>query len=206
MTKRGITLLEIMVTVSIVGIAAAMSSSAFSELRRTGQIREETRALRNYLRNARTLAVTRQVPHGVYIGGQDDPVAAFRNRMVLFSKVDPETLPTQFDYNPANDRIVLDHFFPTGVQNQPMIVVNELEANTNSSIRIVFDSDGVPTLFKHFAGGPIAWPFIGGRVVVMMRHSGMGNWGLNASTRCVGIFESGDAVVLHSDPSLPLCR
>lgn len=206
MTKRGMTLLEIMATVSIIGIAAAMSSAAFTEMRRSGQVREETRALRNYLRNARTLAVTRQVPHGVYIGGADDPVVAFRNRMVLFSKVNPETPPASYDYDSTTDRIVVDHFLPQTVQNPPPLVVNELEANTNSSIRIVFDTDGVPTLYKHFGGGPIAWPFVGGRVILMMRHAQMGPWNLNASTRCVGLFESGEAMVLHSDPALPLCR
>jgi prepilin-type N-terminal cleavage/methylation domain-containing protein len=176
MKGRGMTLLEAMVVVSIVGMLSAMAGLSFFRLRSIGRSREATRLVLSYLRDARLRAVTSGVPHGVYISTIPDPVFGLgpgspAGQMLLYRKPTP-VAPNAF-FEPATDievtrSPILDRGQSVGRAGAPVpgveagqIGVLELTfdagggyapLNNGEALQVSYDADGRPTI-HHLAAG-----------------------------------------------------
>lgn len=64
-SQSGVTLIEILTTVAIVGILAAMASPYFERGIEQVRFRSQTKNITSMLRTARSLAISEKVPHGV---------------------------------------------------------------------------------------------------------------------------------------------
>lgn len=218
---RGITLLEIMVVVAIVGAMTAMASAAMTELKYVGQSREETRAVVTMLRNARMMAITSGLRHGVYIGGPNDAwnngsagTRDLRNRIVIFRRPNAFSAAAQTnDFVPGEDVILAEHQMPTSgpPPGMPMLNNNYI-FNANVSVRFTFNPEtGVPSLVIGAGGGLGVTPFPnqGGINRHVMRFShvlkNVAAPGVNPTTRCVEVQEDGSVRVLWNDATFPMC-
>ncbi|MBX7115474.1 MAG: prepilin-type N-terminal cleavage/methylation domain-containing protein [Myxococcaceae bacterium] len=201
--KRGFTLLEMMIVVTIVGIMAAIAANSFTEMRAIGSAREETRYLLSALRNARTLAVATTVPHGIYIGGgADNNTPNFRNRVVMFRKVNADQPAA--DYVPGSDVVLSQRMLPvqgtTGTNS--MIIFDAIQTNADSSIRVIFDRNGNPQIWNVITG--TATPVTiaaGGSAVLAIRHRALENKSpgvTNRSGRCIEMIQNGNTRIFDA--------
>jgi|CXWL01.1.fsa_nt_gi prepilin-type N-terminal cleavage/methylation domain-containing protein len=199
--KRGVTILELMIVVAIVGIVAGLAATSFTEMRAIGAAREETRFLLGALRNARTMAVATTVPHGIYIGGGADgtnpPLA---NRVAMFRKATPDMAATDYV---DGDYILTQRALPAqGGTTNSMILFDAIQANTNSSIRVVFDRNGNPQVWNVIAG--IGTPVVitpGAPAVLAVRHLALeGNTPgvANRSGRCIEMIQNGNTRIFDA--------
>lgn len=103
---RGITLIELMTTVVIIGIMAAMISPKFEKAYKRMQFRSATRDLSSTLKLARSMAVTSKDQYGVFFNTSDRTVTLFRdiadlssfNFVTGDSTIRVDTLPEEFSY------------------------------------------------------------------------------------------------------------
>ena len=192
-----------MIVVTIVGIMAAIAANSFTEMRAIGSAREETRYLLSALRNARTLAVATTVPHGIYVGGGADGLnPTFANRVVMFRKVNADQPAT--DYVAGADVVLSQRMLPvegtTGTNS--MIIFDAIQANANSSIRVVFDRNGNPQVWNVIAGTatPVAIG-AGAPAVLSIRHRALElkSPGVNNhSGRCIEMIQNGNTRIFDA--------
>ncbi|MBU0983939.1 MAG: GspH/FimT family pseudopilin [candidate division Zixibacteria bacterium] len=78
-TKRGFTLIELMITVVVVGIVAAMAVPRFSKAWERQQFRSENRNLISKLRLARSHAISNKQPFGVYVDQDARTITVFQD-------------------------------------------------------------------------------------------------------------------------------
>jgi len=104
--KRGITLVELMLIVVIIGIVAAMAIPRFSKAMNRLEFRTAARNMVSKMRLARSNAITQKVPHGIHVDGDGLLVTLFMDSqnpgMDLFEAGDSvlsvDTLPSDFVY------------------------------------------------------------------------------------------------------------
>lgn len=76
-SKRGFTLIEMMTTVVIIGIAAAMVAPGFDRAVKRNDFKSTTKDLISMLRMARSYAIAEKVPHGVFFDYDDNYIRLF---------------------------------------------------------------------------------------------------------------------------------
>lgn len=199
--KRGVTILELMIVVAIVGIMAGLAAMSFTEMRAIGSAREETRFLLGALRNARTLSVATTVPHGIYIGGGNDAINPdLRNRVAMFRKATPDMPATDYA---AGDYILTQRALPAvGGTTESMILFDAIQTNSNSSIRVIFDRNGNPQIWNVIAG--VSTPVVitpGAPAVLGIRHRGLEAKSpgvTNPSGRCIEMVQNGNTRIFDA--------
>ncbi len=77
-SMKGVTLLELMTTVVIVGIVAAMAVPRFEKAFEKIRFRSANRDMISTVRLARSMAISDKENYGVYIGSADRTVALFK--------------------------------------------------------------------------------------------------------------------------------
>jgi prepilin-type N-terminal cleavage/methylation domain-containing protein len=106
LADRGITLIELLTTVVLIGIIAAMISPKFERAYKRMQFRSATRDVTSTLKLARSMAVTSKDQYGVYFNSGDRTVTLFRDKADLSSfnftsgdsAIRVDTLPVEFSY------------------------------------------------------------------------------------------------------------
>lgn len=78
-SRRGITLVELMTTVVIVGIVAAMATPHFERAIDRIKFRSQTKNLVSMLRTARSNAISEKVPYGVAFDFGSNTITMFRD-------------------------------------------------------------------------------------------------------------------------------
>ncbi len=105
--KRGITLVELLAGVVVIGIIAAMAAPNFDKAVKDMRFRTKTKELVSQLRLARSHAIAEKVPHGVYFDYSDNIVILFQDindpedhayEDGSDSLVKVDTLSNQFNY------------------------------------------------------------------------------------------------------------
>lgn len=203
--SRGVSLLEVMVVVAIVGIVAGTAAMGFSDMKNMGMVREETRNLLSALRNARTLAVATSIPHGVRIsGGADAAAPEYRNYIITYRKPNADTAAGP--YAPGFDRVLQSRALPSvnGNNAQPLLIFDAIAASPNSNIDVIFDRNGMPQINVTVSGISSAVP-IGPTTpaVLAIRHTAFeaAYPGVqNRSGRCVEMVQNGNTRIRY-DPS-----
>ncbi len=102
----GFTLVELMITVVIVGLVATMAVPRFSKAWERQQFRSENRNLISKLRTARSHAISNKQPFGVYLDEEARTITVFRDvtspSTMTFdagdSALSVDTLPTRVNY------------------------------------------------------------------------------------------------------------
>jgi prepilin-type N-terminal cleavage/methylation domain-containing protein len=204
MKHRGFTLLEMMIVIAIIGIMTALASGSFIEARRLGESREEARSLFNYLRNARSLSVSTQTPHGLYLGVAATD-ANMNNRVAVVRQTADGGTKMVLDHmlsgTPPGNSIAIRVLDPTGA------APTGIENNVGTEVRIGFDTDGIPRRFP--SGNPLNETFL----IFAVRNTRFDNPGLatpaakakaNYSSRCVKMFRTGDILIYWNDPAAPV--
>lgn len=105
-SKRGITLIELMSIVVIIGIVAAMAAPRFSRTITRLKFRTSARDLVSKMRLARSNAITHKQPYGVYLDNSDMTMTMFVDTYnptaytfeTADSVVSVDTLPDGFVY------------------------------------------------------------------------------------------------------------
>nr|MBN2276144.1 GspH/FimT family pseudopilin [candidate division Zixibacteria bacterium] len=120
---RGITILELLSTVVIIGIVAAMAVPQFDKSIKRIQFRGKAKDVVSYLRLARSMAISEKNPYGLYFDSDAKTVSIFRDIANLTAEtydaggdsvIQVDTLPVNFTYLAttfANSSIV---FRPNG--------------------------------------------------------------------------------------------
>lgn len=110
LATKGFTIIELMTTVVIIGIVAAMAVPRFDAAFERVRFRSANRNMVSALRVARSMAITSKVQHGVFFDGSHMTVAVFRDVInpgsYTFdgsdSVVSVDTLTREFDYLGTN--------------------------------------------------------------------------------------------------------
>ncbi len=104
--QKGITLIELMVTVVIIGVVAAMAVPRFQIAFERIKFRSANRDITSSLRLARSYAVSTKAQHGVHFDGSDLSWTLFKDLVnpvaMVFEAGDSvirvDTLPTEFNF------------------------------------------------------------------------------------------------------------
>ncbi len=121
-SKSGVTLLELMITVVIIGLASAMAVPQLARTYRRLQFRSEIKDMTSSLKLARSMAITTKNQYGVYFDTGKRTVTLFKDVVNLSnydfasgdSLIRVDTLPSQFTYlgtDIGNNAVV---FLPNG--------------------------------------------------------------------------------------------
>jgi prepilin-type N-terminal cleavage/methylation domain-containing protein len=105
-SKLGVTLIELLITVVIIGIVSSMAMPRFQSAWERIRVRSVNRDIVSTLRLARSMAITDKAPYGVYIDSDLRTITLFKDLVdagvVLFepgdSVVRVDTLPPEFTY------------------------------------------------------------------------------------------------------------
>jgi prepilin-type N-terminal cleavage/methylation domain-containing protein len=124
-SKRGITLIELMSAVVIIGIVSTMAVPRFQIAWERIKIRSVHRDIISTLRLARSLSITTKAVHGVHFDDVAQTVTLFRNTVnpggCLLepgdSLVRVDTLPTEFNYLGTDITDNVMTFRPNGSAN-----------------------------------------------------------------------------------------
>ena len=144
-SRRGFTLLEVMMAVAVVAILSALASQAIIESQKISRVSAQARLLVQRLQTARANAVGQGNAQGYYIGPNGlNVVAVDANQAFNFVKTNP--LTPHPVYNAVTDQV--DTFrdsLPTVGTSSTVLVqgANGLQA---APISIGFDIDGLPTV------------------------------------------------------------
>jgi prepilin-type N-terminal cleavage/methylation domain-containing protein len=76
---RGFTIIELMVTVVIIGVVSAVAAPRFSKEVDRIKFRAQTKEFVSQLRSARSLAITEKIPHGVYFDHDNLVITIFED-------------------------------------------------------------------------------------------------------------------------------
>jgi prepilin-type N-terminal cleavage/methylation domain-containing protein len=161
---RGFTLVELMVVIAIVGVLAALASSALTSLRRQSRASGQARLLVYRLQSARTLAVSQGWPRGYYFGGPGDASAVLNNAGVpwcfvagcgfAFLATSPSATAT---YVPGQEQYPVD---PLPYVNTTSGLAQVLAVGANgvapTSFTVGFDLNGLPRIDPPPI--PMVWP------------------------------------------------
>lgn len=151
--NRGVTLIEILTTVVIIGIISAMAVPGFQEAYARIRFRSANKDVVSTIRLARSLAVSNKENFGVYFGGDDRTVTLFKKGAGSGSPtayepgtdsiVRVDTLPPEFSYlgtTITGDAVV---FRPNGRTN--FVVV---DGASNGRIVTEADNEDIVAIFS----------------------------------------------------------
>ncbi|HWR84190.1 MAG TPA: GspH/FimT family pseudopilin [Candidatus Deferrimicrobium sp.] len=105
-SQRGVTFVELMITVVIIGIVSAMAAPRFQRIWERVKVRASDREMVSTLRLARSKAITDKEQYGVYFDQANRSVTLFKDlanpSAMTFeggdSVIRVDTLPTEFTY------------------------------------------------------------------------------------------------------------
>ena len=105
-STKGFTLIELMITVVIIGIVAGLAAPSFERAWIRHSFKSGNRAIVSALKTARSMAVSTKEPHGVHFTDNSGIVTVFKNSSgpsgLSFdggdSTVTVDTLPHEFEY------------------------------------------------------------------------------------------------------------
>jgi type II secretion system protein H len=152
--SQGFTLVELMVVVAIVGVLAALASSALTSLRRQSRASGQARLLVYRLQSARTLSVSQGWPRGYYFGAPGDASVVLSNGAVPwcfaagcgfnFTATSPTANAT---YVPGQEQFPLDPL-PYVSTNTGLTQVLQVRATgvATPSFTVGFDLNGLPRI------------------------------------------------------------
>ncbi|MEW6049549.1 MAG: prepilin-type N-terminal cleavage/methylation domain-containing protein [Candidatus Zixiibacteriota bacterium] len=103
---QGITLIELMTTVVIIGLVAGMAAPKFERAYKRIQFRSTTRDITSTMKLARSMAVASKDQYGIFFDPAQRTVTLFRDQVNLSnfafesgdSTIRVDTLPTEFVY------------------------------------------------------------------------------------------------------------
>ncbi len=118
-SQHGITLIELMSAVVIVGIVAAMAAPRMGIAYERMQLRSKNKEIISTFKVARSQAITDKLPHGLKIDGNDRTITYFQDLInpgsMTFESGDSvisiDTLPSMFNYlatDCANSTIIFE--------------------------------------------------------------------------------------------------
>lgn len=145
--SRGITMMEIMIAVVIVGLLAAMSLPTLDGAIKKIRFKNAGREILSAFRLARSSAITLQEPYGVYFDQETGEMIVFADRTNLSDAL----------YEPPGDSAVMidsvaapsaattsGNMLYTGFPNQTVIFYPDGRASTTGDIYLHrYDTDGV---------------------------------------------------------------
>lgn len=102
LSKRGITLLELMASVVIIGILAAMAAPSFERSVQRIKFRGKTKDVVSLLRTARSEAITKKEPFGVYFDSEARIISFFQDQANL----------TSYTYDDGSDSLIMADSLP----------------------------------------------------------------------------------------------
>lgn len=79
LSQTGVTLIEILTTVAIIGVLAAMASPYFERGIEQVRFRSQAKNITSMLRTARSLAISEKVPHGVNFDFAGGTITLFKD-------------------------------------------------------------------------------------------------------------------------------
>lgn len=151
---RGFTMIELMVTVAICAILAAMSASALTSARKVSRVAGQARLILQRLQSVRTSAVGQGAAQGYYFGPNGLGAAgADANQAFIFYKQNPTA--TVVSYVLATDR--QDPYrdtLPTS-GNESLVVVTGAGVVQPAPFQIGFDMNGQVTVTP----APLGFPY-----------------------------------------------
>jgi prepilin-type N-terminal cleavage/methylation domain-containing protein len=144
-SRRGFTLLEVMIVVAVIAILSALASQAVIASQKVSRVSAQARLLVQRLQTSRANAVGHGNAQGYYIGPNGlNIVAPDAHQSFAFVKTNPLT-PNPV-YDPVNDQV--DNFrdwLPTSNTSSTVMVQGANGAQA-APISIGFDIDGLPTV------------------------------------------------------------
>lgn len=126
-SDKGFTLIELIVTAVVVGIVSAMAMPHFDTAYDRLQFRSQTKELLSMMRTARSEAITKKTPYGIYFDDTDHSMTMFKDLANLSSATFDEgsdsvivtdTLASNYNYlyaSFANSTVI---FQPNGGASQ----------------------------------------------------------------------------------------
>jgi len=123
LSDHGLTMMELIITVVIIGVLAALAAPSFDRGIQRIKFRGESKDIVSLLRTARSEAITQKDPYGVYFDNSARIIKMFKDKVNLSSYifedgsdsvVSVDTLPAEFVYlyaSFANSAVV---FQPNG--------------------------------------------------------------------------------------------
>ncbi|MFH2035424.1 MAG: GspH/FimT family pseudopilin [Candidatus Zixiibacteriota bacterium] len=95
-SKTGFTLIELMVTVVIIGIVSAMAAPSMERSIQQFKFKSSTKEMLSTLRKARSNAIAEKNPYGVYFNYETQEIIAFRD----------DANPSSFTYDDGADSVI----------------------------------------------------------------------------------------------------
>ena len=127
MKKRGITLLEMIVVMTIIVIITAASIPSFLKFTNTARLRAGARDITTALRSARRYAITKRTAYAVTVYMNNYTVASLQNTMSFYETADSvelKSLPSTIRATSTGYTALEYEFFPGGtIQVMPTMEV-----------------------------------------------------------------------------------
>ena len=121
-SSAGFTLIELMITVVIIGIFASLAIPSFQKTWEKNQFRAGNKAIISALRKARSFAISNKQPFGIHVDGENMTVSLFRDvedlGALAYDEGDStyvvDTLPREFAYMHSYPTTNVIMFQPNG--------------------------------------------------------------------------------------------
>ena len=139
--EQGVTLMEMMIVVVVIGIMAAMAVPNLDQAIKDIKFKNVGRELSSKLRLARSASLSLQTPHGIYV----DPSA---HTLVVFRDI---VNPSNYTYESGDSVISVDtvssqvSFMSTSLNNQVVIFDPDGSASSSGDIYCSFECGGSGT-------------------------------------------------------------
>lgn len=125
--RCGFTLIELMTTVVIIGIVAAMVAPTFDKAIKRNKFKGDTKQIVSMLRTARSAAIAGKIPMGLYYDMEE-------NKIIMFKEM---SSPTNFRMDWGTDTVKMElQFDSSSVQGGAYVTA------TFSNEALVFTSNG----------------------------------------------------------------
>ncbi|HDL02711.1 MAG: hypothetical protein DRP46_03600 [Candidatus Zixiibacteriota bacterium] len=152
-SKRGITLLELMATVVIIGILSSIAAPSFERSVQRIKFRGKTKDIVSLLRTARSEAITKKSPYGVHFDDEKKIISFFEDKANLAnftydvgsdSLVSVDTLPSEYVYLYATFNNFSVVFQPNGSASSSgyIYLISQSNSIVNTSSASVLASTG----------------------------------------------------------------